>query len=488
MKNVSRLGMTALLLCTAAAAHSDSEKMADMLDRVRPTVVRIETQGEEGSGVGTGFMVRKDGLIMTADHVVKNARSIRVNFSDDKTLNVEQVVLEDPANDFALVKVKGSNFPVLPLGDASVLRQGDRIVAVGCPLDLGFTVTDGIVSALRDDKGHTTRKGESPMYLQVSAPISPGNSGGPVINMKGEAVGVAVFKMKDGENLNFALTTNRIEEVIAHPAENAAPQADPDADPTEPDTSQDLAPHNRAPKPATQAEPWFTVTSKSHDADQTCHFVKGGDPVADADWLQEKWGENYAITNIAQGNGRWAIVMTKGTDYETQSVFTDSTYPSAKVKEKWDQGYFITQSVYGAGRWVVVMSKYAAGTADGMEQYYVLADTLPESKIQDRFNKGFRLTNIDGDGKQWAVVMTKGGKLAAQRYKTFKGTLPKDWIKTNWDAGYYITCVGMNKDEYILVMSQGTDYTQQSYNTGDGFPEDWLKKQWDDNALITSLR
>ena len=142
-------------------------------------------------GSGSGFLVSKDGLILTNNHVVADANKVTVILSDRREFDAK-VIGRDPTTDVAVIKIDGQNLPTVPLGNDETARVGDWVLAIGNPLGLDFTVTQGIVSA----KGRGGFGGlyDSPYavvdYIQTDAPINPGNSGGPLVNVRGEVVGM----------------------------------------------------------------------------------------------------------------------------------------------------------------------------------------------------------------------------------------------------------------------------------------------------------
>ncbi|MEO6094505.1 MAG: trypsin-like peptidase domain-containing protein [Fibrobacteria bacterium] len=172
---------------------------ADVAEKIIPSVVSIYTtrDGQEvargrrngrENGLGSGVIVGPDGLILTSNHVIENADSLRVALSDNREFAAE-VLAADPDADLAVIRLKGKygKLPVLPLGDSDKLRVGDWVAAVGNPYGLSETVTTGIVSA----KGRRARDGEpSGNFIQTDAAINPGNSGGALVNLKGELIGI----------------------------------------------------------------------------------------------------------------------------------------------------------------------------------------------------------------------------------------------------------------------------------------------------------
>ena len=167
-------------------------------------IVSIITSNKDGKPVaqGTGFLVSTDGRIVTNYHVVKGASSAIVKLPDGAFYDVDGVVAFDKARDLAVIKAHGQNFRVVTLGNSDRVQVGEEIVAIGSPLSLESTVSSGIVSGIR------TIEEEGGKFLQVTAPISPGSSGGPLFNMAGQVVGVTTLYLKGGENLNFAIPIN----------------------------------------------------------------------------------------------------------------------------------------------------------------------------------------------------------------------------------------------------------------------------------------
>jgi len=163
--------------------------------------------GFKRQGSGSGFIVRNDGLILTNNHVVEDAKEITVTLSDQTEYGAK-VIGRDPKTDLAVVKIEPKGkLPVAPLGDSDALRVGDWVMAIGNPFGLSETVTAGIVSA----KGRAIGAGPYDNYIQTDASINPGNSGGPLFNERGEAIGInsAIFSQSGGNiGIGFAIPIN----------------------------------------------------------------------------------------------------------------------------------------------------------------------------------------------------------------------------------------------------------------------------------------
>lgn len=155
--------------------------------------------------LGSGFIVDRDGYIITNNHVVAGAQEIKVKLVDGREFKAK-VVGRDPKTDLALIKITTifENLPVLGLGDSDAIRVGDWVLAVGNPFGLGHTVTQGIISAT----GRVIGAGPYEDFLQTDAPINPGNSGGPLVNLKGEVIGINTAIIEAAQGIGFAIPSN----------------------------------------------------------------------------------------------------------------------------------------------------------------------------------------------------------------------------------------------------------------------------------------
>jgi len=166
-------------------------------------------RGFEQRGVGSGFVMSRDGYVLTNNHVVEDADQIKVKLANGKEYE-GKIVGRDPKTDLALVKIEGpSDLHPLRLGNSEDLKVGSWVVAVGSPFGLEQTVTAGIVSA----KGRVIGSGPYDNFIQTDASINPGNSGGPLINMKGEVVGINTAIIASGQGIGFAIPINMAKEI-----------------------------------------------------------------------------------------------------------------------------------------------------------------------------------------------------------------------------------------------------------------------------------
>ncbi|MBI4847705.1 MAG: tetratricopeptide repeat protein, partial [Nitrospirae bacterium] len=151
-----------------------------------------------------GFIVSPDGAVVTNYHVISNAKDIKVKVGD-KVLDVEGLIYTDKENDLGILKAKGEKLPVVKLGDIANANVGEKVYVISSPEGLENTISDGLLSGIREI---TSDK----KILQITAPISPGSSGGPVFNKNGEVIGVATFLIKEAQNLNFAMPVNLVKD------------------------------------------------------------------------------------------------------------------------------------------------------------------------------------------------------------------------------------------------------------------------------------
>ena len=188
--------------------------------KVTPTVVQINVTTTQGSALGSGVIIDKRGYVVTNNHVVSGAQTIQVVMSDGTKL-VGQVSGTDPADDLAVVKINPpANMPVVKLGDSSKLKVGQEVLAVGNPLGITQTVTNGIVSALNRTVPEGQGGANLPDAVQTDAPINPGNSGGALVDLQGNLIGIPTLTAIDPEfnapasGVGFAIPSNRVNFVV----------------------------------------------------------------------------------------------------------------------------------------------------------------------------------------------------------------------------------------------------------------------------------
>ena len=185
-----------------------SDDFSGIIQTALPSVVTVKTSAAQG----TGFLITSNGYIVTNAHVLADANgnlasNIRVVTNNQNTINA-QFIGYDGNMDVALLKISG-NYQALTLGNSSKVQIGDKVIAIGDPLGLQFSVSEGIVSAI-------DRQGSNGLndYIQTDASLNPGNSGGPLIDKNGQVIGINNFKISGGENLGFALESIYVKQAI----------------------------------------------------------------------------------------------------------------------------------------------------------------------------------------------------------------------------------------------------------------------------------
>lgn len=199
------------------ALDAYSQAVVNAVERVGPAVVsvgmarrapeRLARRGlPELHGSGSGLVIAPDGFILTNSHVVNSADRIEVRFADGPAMPAAMVG-EDPHSDLAIVRAPGSGFPAATLADSTSLRVGQLVIAIGNPLGFQATVTAGVISALgRTLRSQTGRLIEG--MIQTDAALNPGNSGGPLVDFRGDVVGVNTAIIAGSQGICFAIPVN----------------------------------------------------------------------------------------------------------------------------------------------------------------------------------------------------------------------------------------------------------------------------------------
>lgn len=160
--------------------------------------------------LGTGFVIREDGLIVTNNHVIAGADKIQVQFTGSDKMHDAKLIGSDERTDIALIKIKGNKFPVAQLGNSTELQVGEWVAAFGNPLGQGHTMTKGIISAKGREIGEINR---FPL-IQTDTPINPGNSGGPLVNMQGQVIGVNSAIAAHAQGIGFAIPIDEVKAIL----------------------------------------------------------------------------------------------------------------------------------------------------------------------------------------------------------------------------------------------------------------------------------
>lgn len=202
----------------------DPAKVTELTERVKPAIVTVRQIGRDGSprGTGSGFVVSAgEGLVVTNLHVIGEGMPIQVEFADGAKRGVAEVRASDRHYDLAVLRLAPGDTPPaeLPLADSDAIRQGDLVLGFGAPQGLGFSVVPGAISAIRQLEPGFAGEGQTPEYpmLQLAMPIEQGNSGGPVVNLSGEVLGIVTLRHRVTENLGFAVRSNDLRRLLEKP-------------------------------------------------------------------------------------------------------------------------------------------------------------------------------------------------------------------------------------------------------------------------------
>ena len=203
-QNICLCVISVLLIVPQAIAwaQSTSQPSAVVKD-VGPAVVLVKGATSGGDVTGSGFLIGSDGKVVTCLHIVQDMQTGIVRLSNGEVYSSFSIRAFDEHRDLVILQISGFDLPVVELGNSSDLQAGEPVLLIGSPLGLEQTVTSGVVSALRE----LPRVGK---IIQTDAAANPGNSGGPLLNARGQAIGVLDFKLRGTENLNFAVPINYV--------------------------------------------------------------------------------------------------------------------------------------------------------------------------------------------------------------------------------------------------------------------------------------
>ena len=208
MLNFKSFTSRVVLLCMTALTLpqlANAQNRADLIAEAEKSLVRIEVEGVQGSSLGSGYVVDASGILVSNVHVMAGARKATVVFPNKKTFDVTGTYLVDPKRDICVFQIsEKKDLPVLPMAD-KLPRKGEDVIALGSPSGLSFTATVGVVSAIRASE--ELGPGKEGTWVQVDAPLSPGNSGGPIINSEGKLVAMSTLaSFGQTQNLNFGIS------------------------------------------------------------------------------------------------------------------------------------------------------------------------------------------------------------------------------------------------------------------------------------------
>jgi len=206
-KYLSRALIVVLLVFLKMPLRADS--IPEIVAKAKPAIVEIVVTDATGAPktLGTGFFVSPDGLVVTNFHVVQGASSIAAINNNGAVFLFQKTVAQPPGVDLAILKFQANDVPFLKLGRSIDKVEGETVIVIGSPTSLTRSVSDGIISAFRENRS----------LIQITAPISQGSSGSPVMDEKGEVIGVATLENTQGQNWNFAIAVEKVSAALMQP-------------------------------------------------------------------------------------------------------------------------------------------------------------------------------------------------------------------------------------------------------------------------------
>jgi S1-C subfamily serine protease len=207
-KNFRLQVVVLMVLLNTVFAFAQEKWVGRVARKSLPSVVTVLSFDGDGKqlGTGSGFIVREDGLVVTCYHVIQNASAVEVGNKEIGSYRVKGAVAVDREMDIAVLKITAKDLPAAPLGDSDRIKLGQGVVAIGNPKGLTGTISAGLISQIREEGDFT--------LLQTSAPVYPGNSGGPLINKHGKVIGVVAARVDEGPTLGLAVPINYVSRAL----------------------------------------------------------------------------------------------------------------------------------------------------------------------------------------------------------------------------------------------------------------------------------
>ena len=227
LKSMSAVTMIAL---GSSLSPVFADSIPQLVAKTKPATIQIMAFDENWSPIktGTGFFISPDGLAVTNFHVIQGASHLSGRTNEGAVFQFERVVAHPPGVDLAILKFAAEGVACLKLGHSTDAVEGQTVLVIGSPEGLQGTVSEGIISAFRENRS----------MIQISAPISPGSSGSPVLDESGDVIGVARLVNREGQNLGFAIAVEEVERALTAPKVASEPPSEP-APPNSTESSPD---------------------------------------------------------------------------------------------------------------------------------------------------------------------------------------------------------------------------------------------------------
>ena len=326
--------------------------------------IEIYDASGKATSSGSGFFLSANGLAVTNHHVIDDAVSAKIRTIDGKVYNVKGMYDTNAALDLALLQIEGSGFPVLTIGDTTSLKSGAKIYAIGSPLGLENTISEGIIS-------NPNRVISGTKYIQITAPISHGSSGGALLNQTGQVIGVTSAGFDEGQNLNLAVPIDGI-----HQLSQAAVQPLPGTKPAKPLT---LTPSqsNVSLKVGESKKITFTLAGDDSQVNSI------GCNMSDATKLSVAWGDwssdgmQIPLTITGKAPGTVTVNVQLKDENDAVLISTKLTVTVAS-NVKYYSGYYPVPD-YGA--YIGAPLYYSSSLSSGGKAYFYRTQDLPDAEI-----------------------------------------------------------------------------------------------------------
>jgi len=217
-----------LALMLLAAAPSLAGDLRELAKKAGASVIHLKVASPASKNVstGTGFFVSTDGRIVTNHHVISKGTEVTATLADGRRIEVLGLLAKDRDNDVAILQAEKGTYQALELGDSSKVQQGDRVVVLGNPRGLSHTLSEGIVSAIRQRGLKEEEQLQASSWrIQITAPISPGSSGSPIMTQDGKVIAIAVGLLSNAQNLNFGIPIEIAKDMLSSIPQGAEPMA-----------------------------------------------------------------------------------------------------------------------------------------------------------------------------------------------------------------------------------------------------------------------
>ena len=389
-----------------------ADSIPEIVAKAKPAIVEIVTTDAKGTPktLGTGFFVSPDGLLATNRHVIEGAGAITAVTNNGAIFLFERIVAQPPGVDLAILKFHATDVPFLKLGESTRAVEGQKVIVIGNPTGLMGTVSDGIISAFRENRS----------LIQITAPISPGSSGSPVMDETGQVIGVATLQSVEGQNLNFAIPVEQVSAALMRPpSEQVAGSALPTPTPT----------------PSIDAKVHYDSGLADLDKKEYDKAMSDFDEAIRLD-------PNYALPYVGRGDIHSNYLdRTKAIADYTEAIRLDPNYAPAYVRR--GDLFFGTDSDRAMTDYEMAIRldpNYSPAYVSRGDQYLWLGKF--DEAITD-YTEAIRLKPDDGDAYQ--------GRGSAYRYK-------KDYDNAIAD---YTEAIRLKPDPSIAYGYRGDAYVKQ---------------------------